>query len=335
MAVRKRFSWLVSPKSFIQLIGAEYDLLKKSGSVSLLKFYIAAISILAILLISTCSIFYAMELLFHILHIEIVLSIFVSLLFVFIYVFLLNTFSKNIFREETQKEKKWYHRIRLADVIRTGFVVFMAFLISKPIETFIFQGELTNTVNDHRQELLEGYKQKIEEINARDIHHLNNAISFYQQQLIHYPSPALQQEITKLKSKISAINNNSSNDVRRAQFKLGKSDFLLFRIREVNKKPFAWLICTGIIILFLLPGFLIYSISATDSYYKLKKEYEMSFVLEEYKVFERLYSSIFMENYGLDRVYYTKFADPPFNNSPKPNPTFQSQKNFLEQYSCD
>ncbi len=29
---KERFTWLIKPKSFVQLIGAEYHLLKKSGS---------------------------------------------------------------------------------------------------------------------------------------------------------------------------------------------------------------------------------------------------------------------------------------------------------------
>jgi len=336
MAARMRFTWLISPKSFIQLIGAEYDILKKSGSVSLLKFYIAAVAILVILLISACSILYAMELLFHMLHVELVLAIFVSLLFVFIYIFLLNTFSKNIFKpDEGKDEKTWYRKIKLSDIIRTGFVVFMAFLISKPVEVFIFQNKLTDKVKTHRVEILSEYNHQLEKLNNKDIRQLQTSIVFYKKQAINYPSPMLLQQIAKLSGKISDIKNKQAVEMQHASIRVEKSDFLLFRIKEVGKDPISWAICAGMIGLFLLPGFLIYSISATDAYYKLKREYEVSMVLEEHRAFEDLYTDIFKQTYQLDRIYYTKFLDPPFNNVPKPKPTFQSQNDFFKKYSSD
>lgn len=335
MPARKRFTWLISPKNFIQVIGAEYDILRKSGSASLLKFYIAAVVIFAILLISACSILYAMELLFHILHVELVLAIFVSLLFVFIYVFLLNTFSKNIFKQKEDKgAKTWYQKFKLSDIIRTGFVVFMAFLISKPIEAFIFRTELTEKVKAHRVEILGEYNQKLERLNGKDIRQLENSIALYEEQ-VSYPSPMLLQEIAKLSTRISAIKNKQKAEMQQAGIRVDRSDFLLFRINEVSKNGIAWVICAGMIGLFLLPGFLIYSISATDAYYKLKREYEISIVLEEYQAFEDLYTDIFKQSYQLDRIYYTKFLDPPFNSKPKSNPTFQTQSDFFKKYSCD
>ena len=86
--------WMVSPKNFIGLIGAEYELMHQSGESVLKKFYFAAILILSIMIISFLSIFYAVELLTHIVLVEIILSTFLSILFALIYIFLINTFSK-------------------------------------------------------------------------------------------------------------------------------------------------------------------------------------------------------------------------------------------------
>lgn len=334
MATRKRFTWLISPKSFIQLIGAEYDILRKSGSASLLKFYIAAVAILIILLTSACSILYAMELLFHMLHVEFALAVFISLLFVFIYIFLLNTFSKNIFKADESNDKKlWYRKIKLSDIIRTGFVIFMAFLISKPVEVFIFQHRLSERVKSHRVKILSDYHQQLEKLNNKDIQQLQRSISFYEKQLINHLSPIFHEQIKKLSDRILDIKKKEAVEMQRAYIRVEKSDFLLFRIKEVGKNPIAWAICAGMISLFLLPGFLIYSISATDVYYKLKREYEVSIVLEEHRAFVELYTDIFKQAYQLDRIFYTNFLDPPFNNKPKPKQTFQSQKDFFKKYS--
>ena len=143
----------------------------------------------------------------------------------------------------------------------------------------------------------------------------------------------MQQHITQLNRKVSDIKAKQSFEMKRAVIKVEESDFLLFRIKMVCRKTVSWVICAGMIGLFLLPGFLIYSISATDAYYKFKREYEVSLVLEEHQAFEKIYADIFKQSFQLDRVYYTKYLDPPFNNMPRPKPTFQSQNDFFKKFT--
>jgi hypothetical protein len=334
MAGEEKFTWLISSKSFIQLIGAEYDILKKSGSTSVLKFYIAALSIMIILLLSMCSILYAMDLLFHMLHVELLLAIVISILFIFIYIFLLNTFSKHLLNSDGgNKTIPWYQRIKFSDVIRTGFVVFMGFLISKPIEVFFFREKLEKDVRLYKENIMNKYEKKLNELSSKDIQKLQTSISFYQTQLSKHPSNVLMNEVNKLTSQINDINNKQAADLNQADIRIEKSDFLLFRIKKVSKNISAWVICAGMIFLFLLPGFLIYSISSDDDYYRIKKESEEKMIFEEYHSFEIWYSNIFKDLYQLDRGYYTAFEDPPLNTKPKARPSFQSQTDFLNKYS--
>jgi len=93
------------------------------------------------------------------------------------------------------------------------------------------------------------------------------------------------------------------------------------------------MICASIIFLFLIPGFLIYSISTNDTYYKLKHDWERRLISEEHSAFCKWYTEIFKENFNLDRTCYSVFEDPPFNEIRKAQPSFQSQSDFTKKFS--
>src|SRR4051812_39867934 len=81
-------------KKLVSLLGADFDIMNRAGTGVQTKFYFSAIIIISIFVTSCFSIGYAVDLLFHSLIIEIALSLFLSSLFVCIYIFLLHTFAK-------------------------------------------------------------------------------------------------------------------------------------------------------------------------------------------------------------------------------------------------
>lgn len=334
MAKPNKFNWLISPKSFIQLIGAEYEILKRSGSVSLTKFYVSAVIILVILLISACAIFYAMELLFHLFIVELIFALFLSLLFVFIYIFLLNTFSKNIFSQKSSNDTKtWLLRIKASDLIRTGFVVFMAFLISKPIEVFFLRNMLESKVKNYRKTLLNDYNQKLVLLYDKDIMQLEGLIRFYDIQIGKFPSAALMAQKKSIQQQIDQTRKKQVKEMAAARSRTERSDFFIYRVKVASRKFTSWMICAGMIILFLIPGYLIYSISSADEYYQQKRMYEVNIVLNEYQAFGNFYREIFKNCWALDKTFYTEFDDAPFNNKLKPKVVFQTQEEFIKHFS--
>jgi len=334
MAQKNRFTWLISPKSFIELLGAEYELMKKSDSKVLVKFYISGVALLAILIISILSIFYAMELLFHMLHIELLMSGFISLLFVFIYVFLLNTFSKEESKAiNVEARPIWQKKISLSDVIRISFIVFMAFLISKPIEVFLFEKKLDAKVIIHKNAILKEYSTKVEKLNRADIERLNASIGFHKQQLLNYYSVTMSDFVGKEEAQLRAIKEKQVKTIEGATLKIEQSDFFIYRSQQVSRLPLAWLICLSMAILFLLPFILINTIPADDEYYKFKKANELSMIMEEYLAFLSKYTLLFQRHHQLKIEHYTDFEDPPINKKRKPKPNFNPQDDFLKKYS--
>lgn len=334
MKKRERFTWLISPKSFVEMLGAEFELLKRSGSGVLLRFYISALALLAILMISIVSIFYAMEMLFNMLHIELLMAGFVSLLFVFIYVFMLNTFSKE-YNNSTGQEPghmKLRRRPGLSDVVRIVFIVLMAFFISKPVEVFLFQKQLVGKVNKHKQDILKKYEASVQAINKPDCDHLNESIAFHKGQQSSYPTQMLQSLIAKETQDLADLLEKQQNIIVSASRKINESSYFMFQSKLVSRMGLAWLICLSIVLLFLTPFVLIYTISPDDSYYRFKRMYESRIILEEYRAFHGKYSLLFHRKFHLDIDHYSDFDDPPFNKSRKAKNHYQPQDDFFKIY---
>jgi hypothetical protein len=334
MADKQRSGWLISPKSFIQLIGAEYELMKRSGSGSLRKFYVSAVLIVIILLISSLSIYYGMKLLFHDFTVEFILAAFISILFVFIYIFLINTFSKGLFHTANDgKGSIGVMGFKISDIIRTGFVIFMGFLISKPLECYCFRSNLDKETASYQQQLIYSYSAKLELLTYTDSVNLQTKINNYQAQQDLFPSEILVQTIQSLKSRLAQLETTKETEIENAVYQITRCDFLLFRIKRVCRSPLAWLFCLAVIIIFLIPGYLIYSISEGDAYFKMKKENESKLIGEEYEYFLQCYRQVFREKLGLEISFSSVFEDPPFNTRRKADKAYAGQDEFLKKYS--
>ena len=141
MSRQNKFSWMVKPKGFIKLLGGEYDLMQKAGGTVLFKFYLSSVIILFIAFVSFVSIVYAIELLFHAIIVEVLLSTFLSLLFLLLFIFIVNTFTKDA------RQRKL---LNLSNITRLGFVMFIGFIISKPIEAFLYRHTIETDIVQHK-----------------------------------------------------------------------------------------------------------------------------------------------------------------------------------------
>jgi hypothetical protein len=249
---------------------------------------------------------------------------------------LLNTFSKQVLADKKEKGKMaWWKRIKIANVVRIGFVVFMAFLIAKPVEIFVFSERLEPKVEVHKNIMFNNYKKKIESLNNIDIQKIQRSLAFYKDMVSIHPSQVISDQIKNLTNQLSEIQTSQTQNFGIAKQRIERSDFLLYRIQTVSHYVLSWLICAALILLFLVPGFLIYSISTNDTYYKLKQDWERRLISEEYNAFCKWYTDIFKENFKLDRTWYSVFDDPPFNERRKTQPTFQTQSDFLKKFSSE
>lgn len=311
------------PVFFVSLVGGDYQLLLKSGPAVVRKYFLASVFLLAIMLVSAVSVFYATDLLFHFWQAEVVLALFITGLFLCIYIFLITTFSKH-----TKQERV----LNASNVVRMGFVLFMAFLISKPIEVLVFSKQLDAKVTAYKISLHASYERSLDRLIFSEKEDIQTDIDAIQQRLTIYPIKSDHENLATLVKMLSDINSKKQQNLQRADKRIEKSDFLLFRVQQVVRQPLAWVICIGITLLFFLPGYLIYSIPATESYYDLKEEMERKMIMDEYNRFTDQYKNIFKEKWGIGVELFSRFEDPPFNKVRRKDSERLTTDDFIKRY---
>lgn len=323
MPASNRSRWMFMPLFFVSLIGGDYKLLSRSGDAVMRKHWQASAVLILILIVSTVSIFYASELLFHVWQAEIFLSVFISVLFAFIYIFLLTTFSKSVNAVGT---------FTLSNFVRTGFVVFMAFLISKPIEVMIFAPKIQPKVEQYRAQLISDYRRRLDSLTGPDLQKLESEKIRIEQRLEIYPNEDDRLRLAALSKETEVHLENRQMNLELASRRIERSDFLLFQIQVLARHPLSWAICLALIVLFILPGYLIFSISSNEAYYTLKKQAEHDMIVDEHHSFVLQYKKIFFDRWGIVIERYTKFLDPPFNTTRIPETESLTTDDFTAKY---
>ncbi|GGI23273.1 hypothetical protein GCM10008119_06840 [Pedobacter mendelii] len=143
-------------------------------------------------------------------------------------------------------------------------------------------------------------------------------------------SETLNTEISKIDAEVLKINDQINLANFKARETIYNSNFFIKRIEIANKYPGSFLIVTLVLVLFFTPILLIYSISGTSEYYKIKKANDKILVLSDYSVFKYKYTQMFEKKYGLMNVnFYEPFSDPPFNTKKKTQPEYLNQETFF------
>jgi NADH:ubiquinone oxidoreductase subunit 5 (subunit L)/multisubunit Na+/H+ antiporter MnhA subunit len=332
---KKHSSWMISPKSFIRAMGADYELMHQAGGTVLIKFYIASITIFLIAIISFLSIKYAVAQLFHSTLMEILLSVFLSLLFVLMYIFLINTFTKQNLQDD-KPLKQHYERkdlLTFSNISRTVFVVIMGFIISKPIEVFLYKDKLTEKIEIYRAGIITNHDKKITILYSQDIEKLNKKKQILEQL---NSDKSLNNEIMGVDLQLQTIEADKKDLIARAIKTINKSSFFTYQIQQTsNSYILSWAICLGIILFFLLPGYLIYSISRDDDYFSIKRNRDRSIIQIEYQAFLEKYRQIFRQKFGYEVDFYTVYLDPPFEKNRKPKYEYKTSKDFFTKYGVD
>jgi hypothetical protein len=312
-------SWMLAPKSFVSLLGAEYHLMRDAGVLK--RFYISALLIVIIIILTAISFYYALDLLFHSISVQILLAIFFCLLFLCIYIFLLNTFAK-----ENQSKKTIFN---LSNIIRTGFVAFMGFLLAQPVIILQYKDALIPIVENYKQELLIKHISKIDELTNKEVTKLLKKQHYYTDQKALFNTSAYDKELVSIANQLNIIENKTAALHRSAQQTIGRNSFFLFRVQTVHRKhPISWLFTLLVVLLFLLPGYLVYTISSQHIYYILKKAGERELITEAHGAFTDRYKTLFNE----DLAIFSRYEDPPFNTVRKHAPVPAPMTAFLQKY---
>lgn len=310
-----------STKSIVSLIGIDYTILQKTDNDNHNKFYLSGFLVLVIMVISFLSVYYGFDLMFNMWYAELLLSSFFSLMFFNIYIFLIQTFSKEIF--PTAYKIKFFN---LSNLSRMGFVLLIGFLIAQPVKIFFVRHQLDQDITAYKVRLFDNFCSVNKQLYAEDIGKLTI-------ERAHYTSlgnnETMKEQVSKIDHQLLEIENLIAEANAEAYKKINQSNFFIKRVEMAGRYPISSLIAVIIVAIFFAPVALIYSISGNSKYYSLKKNSDKKLVTEDYKRFKQHYTRLFQEKHGVTVQFYEPFADAPFNTRRKPEPTYFSQDHFF------
>jgi hypothetical protein len=322
MSKSNQFSWMVKPRGFIKLLGGEYDLMQKAGGKTLLKFYASAVIILIIAVISFISIAYAIELLFHIIIVEIFLSLFLTALFVLLFIFIVNTFTK---------DERRRNLFNLSNITRLGFVMFIGLIISKPIEAFIYRNVISTEIENHKVELIKGHDARVDQLFQKDLTKLENEKARYTGLNVLGGFDGV---ISKIDNEITIINEKKKQLAATSASRIEQGAYFIYRIKVISTEyPMAWMVSLFVVLLFISPVFLIYSLSSDEEYFKRKNAQERKIIERAYAAFRQKYQDIFLTVHNQTLEFYSKYEDPPFNTVVRKQPACKNANDFHDRYA--
>jgi len=321
-------TWMIKPRRFVSLLGAEYELMKESGDHILVRFYLASILIILIVMITTAGIFYAIELLFHNWLAELSLSLFFALLFVIIYIFLVNTFAK----EGRPSGTKIFN---LSNSIRIVFVIFIGAIVAETTSLYIFESTLDKECSVYKTAVIERHQQQLLAYFKPEFKLLQERFAFCSDQRLRYHTSQFDEELTVIQERQVRLQEQLQQLRVRAVIDIERSSFFLYRIEKVNQFWMTRLLVLIGMVLFVLPGYLVFSISHDARYFRLKKQYECSLIDRSYENYEQRYVQLFAEQWNARVKIFSRYEDPPYNKRRKEMLPADSMESFIRVHVLD
>jgi hypothetical protein len=269
------------------------DCLKKTK----INFSIMGLIVIVILLFTGISFAYGVYELLESYYFGLAIGIYFALVILFLYLFILYTLTKNVL---PYKSSSKYGRIG-SYAIRFGFLVFLGFIVSQPIEYSLFSNKVDTL-------LKEGIINEIENrnisLNNEYVHKLKEA------QSLNYSPKELKDEVFRFnKEKKNRLNNY-------IDFQYSRNFFIkkMILMDTSSNTWYIWIFSFVFILIFISPVIIKTQISLDTNYYKNKKKIQSKLVLEHHSVFVKEYNRILKTNFeSLNLTWETKYQDPPFN----------------------
>lgn len=272
-----------------------------------LWFSLAGVWFVLLFLIIVGSAFYTFTSLFQYWHFALLLSIMLAWIISNLYRLMLVSSHKNMLPNSLNKEQ-----LDRSFVVRLIFIVFLATIISKPIETFLFSGAIEEPFSKFRTGLVEDFKSAQDKFfnsqEARIKEAIGTAISI--QEILTTSND----EIIDLQDELELLHKERSKALTQFDKLVKKGSFFTVRLNLLNSKyPVVWLFTIFITLCFLVPIFILKRIPPVSNYNEKRGEVDIFLVLNHYRRFKKAYSAVFKQKNGIDKQVVEHHIDPPFN----------------------
>jgi hypothetical protein len=279
--------------------GDDYRIIADCNRTIKFKFAIIGGVVLFLILLSLLSVQIAIESLFHSAIIGVLIGSFFAMVLSILYILLLQTLSYNLLphiKPRTIENSRW---------LRYVFIVFMAVIISKPIEYQILKSETVEITNNIKSEQLVELTQVIQKIEQAQLVHIEKELNS------EHLSNKVKAEYQLMKKEIK---DEKERDLAEAIELVSNSRYFIKGMERLHEKqPLIWGISLITVFLFLLPMLIKLSIPRNSDYIKQKEEMERRIVDNHYNLIKEIYAKLFWEKHKRFAKLHETHVDSPYN----------------------
>ncbi|MBO6516518.1 MAG: DUF4407 domain-containing protein [Bacteroidia bacterium] len=270
-------------KICVRLAGEDYEAYKQCAQGTRKNLLLIGALVVFIFVLTFLGIMEAFTEFFHSNLVGVVIGLFFAWIVSNMYLLLLYTLNRNVLvPEDRSVPSKVSFNIRLATV------AFLGFMVSKPIEHFLFRSTI---------------QEPIELIKAEKLLEIQTGIEENYQHMLLFVD---QERKKKLTAKRDA-------DLRDVEELIASNSYYIQGLKLINGNSSAWALTGFIVLLYCLPIFWKRSIPIDSVYYKNKRDKQVGLVLNAYSEFKELYAKT-MSRFSKESLTFTEtHVDPPFN----------------------
>lgn len=294
---------------FWALTGDDINVIGKCSAKTKSKFTIIGILVAFIFALCFFSSYFAFSQLFRNNYVGVPTGIFFALMITNIYLFLLYTLSKTGFPYIPNKTARY-----ISTTIRVIFIIFIALIVSKPIESLVFSESLKIELESFKTNKLDKYRNSTNDFFEYEIKIIKDLIS--QKRLLNNVIDDSQEKYYE--NLILSKEMERDHLIGSMEKLVNGSEYYIQGIILLNYKfPFSWILTTFVISIFLVPVHLKIFIHKDSIFYKTKHYTESHLVRYEYEKFKEKYSKLYKAMYDINVQYTEHYVDPPFNTKRK------------------
>jgi hypothetical protein len=300
------------------LSGDDFSIIKSCRKDLQSRFMAIGLFVLAIFSLCFVGSYVTFTRLFQNYVIGIPIAVFFSWMITNIYLLLLYTLSKNSFPSVSNKGARTFSLS-----IRILFICFIAIVVSKPVETLIYSNQLRKEIEQFRQKQITLYTTSTTEYFDSETANMRSIID--RQQNLGMDNSATQIQVYE--ELINKKEEQKQKLIRSMTLLVNRSNYYIESIKILNVSyPSCWIITLVIILIFLIPAYIKNLLGENSAFYEIKGKIERRIVIEEYDIFKGKYSSIFQDNFQMDKSFVEIYIDPPFNTIRK-----KDERTFLKE----
>ena len=241
---------------------------------------------------------------------SLLLALFFTLIIVNLYRLIIVTSSPNNLK--IQKEN--FQDLIGHYIVKSVLLLMIFFIISEPLETFIFKKNVSYHLDEYKEVLVDNFKYKLESISNEQIEKLEydyeSKIEF--NTINNLEIDPLGKE--KLESKINLILEENEAKVSDLNSKIEQSNFFFQQISIVNSKvPLSYLLSILILLTVLYPVYLIMYDENFKKYFIVEEQSNNFIIKNNWIKYSKEQEEIFLSRTGKKLVRQNLFQDPPFN----------------------